>query len=230
MKKLSLWGLPAALLTGLAIAGASANTPVTATASAATSNVTESIKSIALPAENSFQLAQATESFCRRVKAPSGLIVRQEPNPNSARVGGIAFDTPVTLVQGFEGIKGPDGRIWIEVASPVRGYVSNGYPGQSNLGYCTERIGAAPANTTGTTTTQNLCREVNARTAPRGLAIREEPSSTSTYKGGVRAGQEVTLVEGFQLVPDRNNQARDWVQITYPISGYVSAANLTQCP
>jgi hypothetical protein len=157
------------------------------------------------------------------------LIIRQGPNPTSPQVGFVPFDQQVTLVQGFQGIQGPQGRQWVEIAAPVRGYVSNGYGNASNLAYCVEQAGTTPVATTEATPV-DLCREVNGDRAPRGLAIRENPSRLSTYKGGVDAAGRVTLVENYQLVRDLNGEPRDWVQITFPINGYISAGSLAACP
>lgn len=173
--------------------------------------------------------AQTTQSFCRRTLAPSGLIIRQGPNPTSPQVGFVPFNEQVTLVQGFQGIQGPQGRQWVEIAAPLRGYVSNGYGNASNLGYCVEQAGTTPVVSTEANPV-NLCREVNGDRAPRGLAIRENPSRLSTYKGGVDAQGRVTLVENYQLVRDLNGEPRDWVQITFPINGYISAGSLAACP
>lgn len=215
MRKFTQSHLPAAFVSGLAIAGGLL-TGTAQTVSATT------------PSWQQAQ-AQATQSFCRRTLAPSGLIIRQGPNPTSPQVGFVPFDEQVTLVQGFQGIQGPQGRQWVEIAAPMRGYVSNGYGNTSNLGYCVEQVGTTPVATTGPTPV-NLCREVNSDRAPRGLAIRENPSRLSTYKGGVDAAGRVTLVENYQLVRDLNGEPRDWVQITFPINGYISAGSLAPCP
>lgn len=213
MRKFTQSHLPAAFVSLLAIAGGLL-TGAAQTVSATTP---------------SWQQAQATQSFCRRTLAPSGLIIRQGPSPSTPQVGFVPYDAQVTLVQGFEGIQGPQGRQWVEIAAPVRGYVSNGYGNNSNLGYCVEQAGTTPVATTGATPV-NLCREVNRDRAPRGLAIRENPSRLSAYKGGVDAGGRVTLVENYQLVRDVNGEPRDWVQITFPINGYISAGSLAVCP
>lgn len=215
MRKFTHSNLPAAFVSLLAIAGGL----LTGTA--------ETI-SASTPSWQQAQ-AQATQSFCRRTLAPSGLIIRQGPNPTSAQVGFVPFNEQVTLVQGFQGIQGPDGRQWVEIAAPMRGYVSNGYGNTSNLVYCIEQVGTTPVVSTGPTPV-NLCREVNSDRAPRGLAIRENPSRLSAYKGGVDAAARVTLVENYQLVRDINGEPRDWVQITFPINGYISADSLTLCP
>lgn len=73
---------------------------------------------------------------CRRVLAEQGLTVRAQPTPFSARVGGVGYNDRVTLVEGYRGIQGPEGRIWIGIVEPLSGFVSNGYGGASNLARC----------------------------------------------------------------------------------------------
>ncbi len=215
MRKFTQRSLPATFVSVLAIAGGL---------------LTGIVEPIAA-STSSWQQAQAeaTQSFCRRTLTPSGLIIRQGPSAGTPQVGFVPFNQQVTLVQGFQGIQGPDGRQWVEIAAPVRGYVSNGYAATSNLGYCIEQVGTTPVPSTGPTPV-NLCREVNRDRAPRGLAIRENPSRLSAYKGGVDGGGRVTLVENYKLVRDINGEPRDWVQITFPINGYISADSLTLCP
>lgn len=78
-----------------------------------------------------------TGSTCRRVIQREGLVIRKEASPDSASVGGVAYlervdltTTPATAK------KGPDGRNWVQIAKPAAGWVSNGFPGSSNLGLC----------------------------------------------------------------------------------------------
>ncbi len=78
-------------------------------------------------------------SLCRRVIQPEGLIIRAQPNPNSAQVGSVGYLQEVTLTQNPPKRQdGPQGRIWIEIAKPAAGWVSNGFAGSgaSNLGTC----------------------------------------------------------------------------------------------
>ncbi|MBE9187770.1 SH3 domain-containing protein, partial [Microcoleus sp. LEGE 07076] len=70
---------------------------------------------------------------------------------------------------------------------------------------------------------------VEPRVAPRGLAIRAEPSKTAVIKGGVAANGQVTLVPNFQLVKDKNGENRNWVEISAPVPGFISAGNLIMC-
>lgn len=78
------------------------------------------------------------QGTCRRVSQPQGLIVRQRADINSPIVGNVAFNSQVFLTTNpaTTGISG--GRIWVNIAKPVAGWVSNGLqnvPG-TNLVYC----------------------------------------------------------------------------------------------
>jgi len=77
-------------------------------------------------------------SRCRRVINPSeGLTIRRDANASSPVVGGIAqygrmsiTTTPPTTS------KDSAGRTWVEIEAPAKGWVSNGFGGQSNIGVC----------------------------------------------------------------------------------------------
>lgn len=181
--------------------------------------------------------ARSQTGLCRQTIVPQGLVVRAEPSPNAARVGGVPDNGQVLLVQGFEGIKGSNGRIWIEITEPVDGYISNGYPnGRSNLIYCPgDTVGRTPEpepepDDGETPSSTNLCRRVEGRVAPRGLVVRSDASRFSARVGGVPAGGEVTLVPDYELIPDKNDEPRNWVEITEPVDGYLSANSLIMCP
>jgi hypothetical protein len=76
---------------------------------------------------------------CRQVlNPPEGLVIRREPNTSSAVVGGVAQGARVTLTANPPTRRTDSvGRIWIEVESPNRGWVSNGFPNNpSNLVFC----------------------------------------------------------------------------------------------
>lgn len=74
---------------------------------------------------------------CRRVIEEEGLVVRSAPSTESAVIGGVDFNQEVFITLPIRPVAGDDGRDWIEIASPFRGYVSNGYgQGVSNLGGC----------------------------------------------------------------------------------------------
>lgn len=76
---------------------------------------------------------------CRRVTQPLGLVIRRNPDTNSAAVGGADFNQRVYLTTNPATSKvGPDGRVWVQLAQPAAGWVSNGFQGTgtTNLVYC----------------------------------------------------------------------------------------------
>lgn len=74
---------------------------------------------------------------CRRVIEEEGLVVRRSPSTDASVIGGVGFNDNVFITLPVTPIPGDDGRDWIEIASPFRGYISNGYgDGVSNLGAC----------------------------------------------------------------------------------------------
>lgn len=176
-----------------------------------------------LPSES--RVGQTTSDLCRQVFEPQGLAIRRRPTPNSPRVGGVRYRDEVTLVRNSEGIRGPGGRTWIEITYPVRGFISNGYPdGRSNLVLCSDDLISQPPQQSA-----SLCRRIDRRAAPRGVAVRARPSRFSSRVGGVPTGQEVYLVEDYQLVGDANNEPRNWVEIVEPLAGFISANTLIMC-
>lgn len=171
------------------------------------------------------KFAQTTSDLCRQVYEKQGLIVRQRPTPNSPRVGGVAYNAEVTLIRNYQGIRGPGGRTWIEITFPMRGFISNGYPGGlSNLVMCSAKVAPKPP-----ISPASLCRRVDLRAAPQGLAVRAKPSKFASRVGGVASGREVYLVEDYRLIPDPNNDPRNWVEIAEPVSGFISANSLIMC-
>ncbi len=79
-----------------------------------------------------------TGNTCRRVLQPLGLSIRREPSPTAVYVGGVANLARVSLTTNPATARlGADGRNWIQIASPVAGWVSNGFPGgRGNLTAC----------------------------------------------------------------------------------------------
>ncbi|MGV0025613.1 SH3 domain-containing protein [Phormidesmis priestleyi] len=79
------------------------------------------------------------KGLCRRVNQPQGLIIRQGPNTTTNIVGGAGFNSQVFLTTTPATTRvSTDGRIWVQIARPVGGWVSNGFqntPG-SNLVFC----------------------------------------------------------------------------------------------
>ncbi|MCG5061801.1 MAG: SH3 domain-containing protein [Limnoraphis sp. WC205] len=174
------------------------------------------------PSEGS---AETTSDLCRQVFEPQGLAVRARPTPNSPRVGGVRHKDEVTLVRNYQGIRGPDGRTWIEITYPMRGFISNGYPGgRSNLMLCSDDVISQPPQQPA-----SLCRRIDRVAAPRGVAVRSKPSSSASRVGGIASGQEVYLVEGYKLIRDPNNEPRNWVEIAEPLAGFISANTLIMC-
>ncbi|HEY9600862.1 MAG TPA: SH3 domain-containing protein [Allocoleopsis sp.] len=81
----------------------------------------------------------ANQNLCRRVARPSqGLAIRREPSTAAVQVGGVRYLGRVTLTTSPATLKRADNRDWVEISSPVRGWVSNGLvtESKSNLVYC----------------------------------------------------------------------------------------------
>lgn len=223
---MSYWSKPITVLRLLAIVGSWQVGAIAIAAPPFTPDATP----IAL--ENSSDLiAQSTENLCRVVSVREGLAIREKPDPNSARVGGLAFNNQVTLASadtGVLGVPGPDGRFWVEITSPVRGFIAKGYPNsESNLLRCSGTASGTPQPVP--PATGNLCREIERRVAPRGIAVRADASRLSAYRGGVSAGGRVTLVPNYRLVLDKSGENRNWVEIASPVRGFISAGNLIMC-
>jgi hypothetical protein len=80
-----------------------------------------------------------SKGLCRRVTQTQGLVIRQEPNTSAGIVGGADFNSQVFLTTSPATTKiTTDGRIWVQIAKPASGWISNGFqntPG-SNLVFC----------------------------------------------------------------------------------------------
>ncbi|MDY7014678.1 MAG: SH3 domain-containing protein [Cyanobacteriota bacterium] len=78
-----------------------------------------------------------TAGVCRRVVYPGGLAIRSQPTPNSTYVGGAGYLSRVTLANNPPTTqREANGRIWVQIAEPRAGWVSNGFGSTSNLAYC----------------------------------------------------------------------------------------------
>lgn len=228
MKNMSPWNKPAALLSLFAIALGTVQISAIAQSAAATTNLSQNAPS------STSQIAQATVSLCRKVTAPQGLVVREKPSLTSRQVGSAPLNSQITLVEAGNVLQASDGRLWVEISAPVKGYISNGYANnESNLATCSGSANNppqnSPGNETATNTAANLCRQVEPRVAPRGLAVRADASAASAYRGGVPANSKVTLVQNYKLVLDKSGQSRNWVEISSPVAGFVSAQSLIMC-
>jgi len=77
---------------------------------------------------------------CRRViyEEEEGLTIRETPNTNSARVGGVFFGDRVTLSDPPQFRLDDAGREWVRITAPTPGWLSNGFPqlGDINLKAC----------------------------------------------------------------------------------------------
>ncbi len=193
---------------------------------------------------------EETASLCRQVNDKQGLTVQKRPTPNSPVVGSLESNQQVKLIAGYRDIRGPAGRTWVEITAPISGFVSRGFPGnETNLIECSEVAQETPVESYGQNTPvddlpteaspvaeatssevdENLCRKIDSKKAPRGLAVRSDASRLSDYRGKVPIDSQLTLVENYQLIPDKNGERRKWVEITSPLPGFVSAGNLIDC-
>jgi hypothetical protein len=77
-------------------------------------------------------------NLCRQVTylGEEGIAIRESPNPDARRVGGVFFGERVTLStrptrQRF--VKDEQGREWVRVTRPAAGWMSNGFPASGNM-------------------------------------------------------------------------------------------------
>lgn len=77
---------------------------------------------------------------CRRViyEEEEGLAIRESPNTNSARVGGVFPGDRVALSDPPQFRLDDAGREWVRITAPTAGWISNGFPqlGDINLKAC----------------------------------------------------------------------------------------------
>ncbi|MBE9187534.1 SH3 domain-containing protein, partial [Microcoleus sp. LEGE 07076] len=98
MKNLNCWNKPAAWLGAIAIVAGSLQVSAIGHAAPPTST-SQDAENIAFENSATFQIAQ-NNGLCRKVTPKEGLTVRQNPDPKSPRVGGVAMNSQVTLFQG----------------------------------------------------------------------------------------------------------------------------------
>ena len=196
---------------GIALLTATAMTvgvlvPVTAT----TSRSTSSVKAPNSLQHRDIRLAQLIGA-CRAVS--TSIPVQTGRSTTSEVVATLNKGTIVKLSD-----NGANG--WVRISTPVVGFVQAGYLSAANC-----PTPPPPAN--------DRCRRV-AR-PPEGLKIRRGPTITSDVLGGVQLGQTVTLTTNPPTT-QRDNQGRDWVNISSPISGWITnglatstVSNLVYC-
>ncbi len=178
----------------------------------------------------SVQLAQNQPNLCRQVNSEKGLAVRSRPDPSSERIGGLDQSQQVVLAAGERRIPGPDGRLWVEIVSPINGYVALGFPNSEiNLIGCQETVANQPQNSASDSGVVNLCRRISGEVSAAGLAVHMEASSNSPSLGALPPGGRVMLVPNYQLIPEKEVSLILWVEIAAPIAGFITADNLIMC-
>ena len=81
---------------------------------------------------------KADKGTCRLVAQAQGLVIRQDPATTGAVMGEAPANSQVTLSTNPATAKtDTTGRVWVEIAAPQKGWISNGFAqGSSNLVYC----------------------------------------------------------------------------------------------
>lgn len=156
---------------------------------------------------------------CRQVSWDEGLEVKRAPNGD--RVGGVAYAQQVTLTGNQQATFDRDrnaNRLWAEISSPVRGWVTSGLEGGgSNLAPCGTVVARPPA-TPRPAPAPNLCRQVVWR---EGLVIQRTPNGDQV--GSVTFQQQVRVTGNERVLPDtRGGGNRVWVEISSPVRGWVT--------
>lgn len=186
--------------------------------------------------ETKLNISQNLPPLCQKVNVVNGLAVHLRPTSISPIVGNVAYQQQVNLAPNHRNIRGPEGGTWVEINTPLKGFVSRGFPyNETNLINC-DGSGTVyppmpnPNNPNiNNPPNSNLCRQINRQTAPRGLVVRSAPSRSSTRLGAVSVGDRVYLAPSQQIYSDRNGENRQWIEITAPIPGYVAVDNLIRC-
>ncbi|HEY9708595.1 MAG TPA: hypothetical protein V6D48_10375 [Oculatellaceae cyanobacterium] len=91
------------------------------------------------PSPTASPATSTSKELCRRVARPTqGLLIRRGPNVRSPLVGKVAYLAQVTLTTNPPKTRRADQRDWVEISSPVQGWVSNRLltEPQSNLEFC----------------------------------------------------------------------------------------------
>ncbi|MGL6137310.1 MAG: SH3 domain-containing protein [Planktothrix sp.] len=190
-----------------------------------------------VPQEIKSNIAQNLPPLCQKVNVVNGLAVHLRPTSISPIVGNLSHQQQVNLAPNHRNIRGPEGNTWVEINTPLKGFVSRGFPyNETNLINCDGSGTLYPPNNPNPNNpninnppNSNLCRQINRQTAPRGLVVRANPSRSSTRLGAVSVGDQVYLAPSQQIYSDRNGENRQWIEITAPIPGFVAVDNLIRC-
>ncbi len=90
------------------------------------------------PTANRPPTSNLPSNLCRQVTylGEEGIAIRESPNPDARRVGGVFFGEWVTLStrptrEKF--VRDEQGREWVRVTRPTVGWMSNGFPASGNM-------------------------------------------------------------------------------------------------
>ncbi|WP_413165106.1 hypothetical protein ACL6C3_02680 [Capilliphycus salinus ALCB114379] len=147
------------------------------------------------------QTATVPGSNCREAKT-SNIIIRDEPGGNE--IGRLQEGENVYIAN--EGRNG-----WVPIENPASGYVN-----AQNLRYCTgeNTTSQVPDGEALFTPPVNGCRKVNASL----VTLRDRPQ-----------GKIISTLEEDERVYIQDEGENGWVQVQYPVEGYVTSANLAYC-
>lgn len=156
---------------------------------------------------------------CRQVSWDEGLEVKRSPQGD--RVGGVVYAQQVTLT-GNEQLTFDEerkaNRLWAEISSPIRGWVTSGLQGGgSNLAPCGTVV-ARPPGSARPAPAANICRQV---TWKDGLVVQRTPNGDQI--GGVSFQQRIRITGNERVLPDpQGGPNRVWIEVASPLRGWVT--------
>lgn len=139
-------------------------------------------------------------SYCRRVDANNGLIVRAEPGRNSRVIDTLPNNTIVTIDDSVSLAK-PSPSNWVLISEPTEGYVHSNYLTLDLPFLCQEN--------------PNQCARVISQ---NGLNVRERPTTQSRIVTTLSHQETVNVTETID--------ASRWVKINEPVNGFVYSKHL----
>jgi hypothetical protein len=74
---------------------------------------------------------------CRRIiySGAEGMVIRANPSTNARKIGSLVYDQRLTIDPSAT-FRDSLNRQWVKLLSPMNGWMSNGFPGTSNIGVC----------------------------------------------------------------------------------------------
>lgn len=74
---------------------------------------------------------------CRRIiyGGADGMVIRANPSTNARQVGTLMFDERLNIDPSAT-FRDSLNRQWVKLLNPMNGWMSNGFPGSSNIGVC----------------------------------------------------------------------------------------------